>query len=67
MADEPEGKRTSRLEASSCGGNESAYAEAIDLLATWILEDIRAVANSFGVEMTRIREDALARVKSGIL
>ena len=58
-------KGVSRAQLKSCRSDESDYSEAIDLLAVWILEDINAVAKSFGVELTGILKDTLDRVQTG--
>ena len=62
QSSESDGRGVSRTRRESCDTDENS--EAIDILAIWILEDISAVAKSFGVAPMCILNAVLDRVQS---
>lgn len=63
---EPGAKGAPQARVKSCGKDESGYPEAVGLLAVWILEDIQAIAESYGVERTSLIQDVLDRVQRDV-
>lgn len=55
---------TSNVQSMSCGSEENNLSEAIDLLAVWVLEDVDAVAKSFGVRLTTLLDELQDRVRA---
>jgi len=48
----------------TCGDGEAAPSEAVDISAAWIMEDVEAVAKSFGVESRKLLRDTLESLRA---
>lgn len=47
-----------------CNNDEGDCSEAVDLLTVWVLEDVNAVAKSFGVGLTTLLDKLQDRVRA---
>lgn len=54
-----------RRQASPPGSKGPVASEAVSVLATWITEDVKAVAGSFGAGPERLLADALEKLGAG--